>query len=182
MNIESGFGSGAPYEYVVSEKRAPAVIAKKVTLVLLYVLWAASCLIVGAWIKLILPLLAFIPISIWILVFLTWRYTQVEYEYSFFSGNLTVSRILGGRSRKRLFSLTLKELEAVYPNTEDYAERIAALEVDRTLFALSHPDATEGVWAALWQDEKKKKTLAWLELNEKAIKQIRFYNATAIRK
>ncbi len=179
MNMDSGTGyGGSPYEYTVAEKKTPAVKAKKIAFIFLYIFWCAGLLLAGAGFKLILPLLALIPISTWILVFLTWRYTQIEYEYSFLSGRLTVSRIMGGRSRRTVTELTIKDLDAVLPYEDEYVDRINAYGAQVTYAAASAPDSPKA-YIALWQEDGKKKMLCF-EPNEKAIKLMRYYNVTAV--
>ena len=180
MNTDSGFGSnGAPYEYTVAEQKNKALFFRRVTLIAIYILWAAAWLVVGTAIRLIAPLLAFIPLTLWILIFLTWRLTQVEYEYSFFAGTLTVSRVLGGRSRRRLTEIPLRALSSVYPCTEEYAERIDAFRADRTVLAASSSES-DGLYAALWSDEETGRQILYFEPNEKALKILRYYNASAL--
>ena len=88
--MDSGFNtSGAPYEYTVAEKKNGKLVFKRITLIALYILWGAVFLFAGFALRIIVPFLALIPLSLWVLVFLTWRLTQVEYEYSFFGGALT---------------------------------------------------------------------------------------------
>lgn len=180
MNADSGFGAnGAPYEYTVAEQKNKAWTFRRATLVALYVLWAAVWLVVGIAIRLIAPLLAFVPLTLWALIFFTWRLTQVEYEYSFFSGVLTVSRVLGGRSRRTLVEIPLRSLSSVYPCTEEYAERIDAFRADRVLLAASSSES-DGLYAALWNDEENGRQALFFEPNEKALKIIRYYNASAL--
>ncbi len=178
MNSDLGRGVGGPYEYILAEKRSAAQSAKKVTFVLIYIFWCALWLFLGFKIKLIVPLLAFIPLSLWGLIFLTWRFTQVEYEYSFFSGTLTVTRILGGRSRKTLLELELRNLDTVFPHDEEGKRRVQDLSVDELYTAISHPDSPN-VYAALWQ-ESGRQHLLWFEPDEKARKLIRYYQPRAI--
>ena len=180
MNTDSGFGSnGAPYEYTVAEQKNKALLFRRVTLIAIYILWAAVWLVVGTAIRLIAPLLAFIPLTLWILIFFTWRLTQVEYEYCFFSGTLTVSRVLGGRSRRLLIEVPLRGLSSVYPCTEEYAERIDAFRADRTVLAASSSES-ENLYAALWNDEENGRQILYFEPNEKALKILRYYNASAL--
>lgn len=183
MNNESGFGAnGAPFEYVVAEAGGKKKTTKKLLFVAAYVLYCAVVLIVGFIVKLILPILCFIPLSIWIIVFLTWKYTQLEYEYSFFSGNLTVSRILGGRSRKKLCEVHLRDLAAVFPYRDANLSRVEAFGAEVTVFAASATQA-EGLYVALWQDkESGKRMMLYFEPNEKAIRIIKYYNMSAIAK
>ena len=64
-------------------------LAARVGLILFYVTYVMAILFIGMKFSFIAPLLAFIPISLWIIVFITWRYVSVEYEYSLTSGTLT---------------------------------------------------------------------------------------------
>ena len=176
VNVSSG---GAPYEYTVTQKKTSALLFKKMTLIAFYVLWAALFLLLGVTTRLLVPFLALIPLSIWFLVFLTWRYTQVEYEYSFFSGELTVCRVLGGRSRRELCCVTLRSLSAMLPFDDYGARRIEQYSADKVIFAASDESA-EDLYAAMWSDEDGKKMLLFFEPNERAIKIVRYYNASAV--
>lgn len=180
MDTANGyFASGSPYEYTVAEKKTPRLLFKRLTLLALYVLWAAVFLLAGMWIKLIVPFLALVPLSLWMLVFFTWRLTQVEYEYSFFSGELTVARVLGGRTRKVLCKVPLRQLSDVLPYENDYIQKIKNFSAERTVFAASDESAPD-LYALLWKDEKGTRTALFLELNEKAIKIMRYYNMSAV--
>ena len=160
-----GIGSGMAYEYVVNEKKNATVVCKRICLLLLYVLWAAGFLVVGMTTRLLVPLMALVPLSLWIIVFLTWRFTQIEYELSFFSGVVTVSRIYGGRTRKKL--------------AEEYAQKIDSFGHEKEIMAAGSLDSPD-LYAALWRDEDGKKYLLWFEATEKALKVFRFYNSSAV--
>lgn len=183
MNQDSGFGAnGAPFEYAVAEAKSKALTMRKLALIAAYVLWAVGLLVAGSVIKLILPVLCFIPLTVWMFAFLTWRYTQVEYEYSFFSGRLTVSRILGSRTRKQLTSVSLRELAAVFPCAETNLSRVESFGAETTIFAASSSEAPN-LYVALWQDkESGKRTVLYFEANEKAIKIMKYYNMAAFAK
>lgn len=183
MDSSSGFGAnGAPYEYAVSEAKSGTLRAKKIALVAAYVLWGVLLLAIGLLTRLLVPLLALVPLSIWILVFLTWRYTQVEYEYSFFSGKLTVARILGGRTRKVLTEVTIRELSQVFPYTEENLEKAERFGAEETWFAASGTEAPD-LYVALWEDkEREKKCMLCFNANEKAIRILRYYNVAALAK
>lgn len=183
MNSESGFGAnGSPFEYAVAEAKSRTLTLKKVALVAAYVLWALLCLLIGAITLILVPMLALIPLTIWIFVFLTWKYTQVEYEYSFFSGKLTVSRILGGRTRKQLVQVNIRDLEAVFPYGDANLSRVERYNAEETVFAASSMEAPD-LYIALWQDEESgKRLMLCFEVNEKALKILRYYNAAALTK
>ena len=177
--MDSGYSSGgAPFEYTVSEAKNAKLTFKRITLVALYALYVIGVLLAGGTLKLILPMLALIPISLWIIIFFTWRYTQVEYEYSFLSGELTVSRVLGGRSRKKIAELTIRNASAVLPCETEYAARIEAFG-GKTIFAASSENAPE-LYAVLYQNGQGEKCVLFIELIDKAVKIMRYYNPSAV--
>jgi hypothetical protein len=55
-------------------------------------------------------------------VFITWRYVAVEYECSVTSGVLAFSKIYGGRSRRKVFELPLRDAVRIAPLSSE-AER-----------------------------------------------------------
>ena len=180
-NSPSGWSAGsAPYEYTVAESKTTLLLFKKLTLIVVYVLWALGWLLAGVIIKLIVPFLAFIPISLWILVFLTWRLTQVEYEFSFFSGELAVSRVLGGRSRRVLCRLKLRQIERLIPFIDEDAEAcIARFAPQKSYYAASNENSPY-LFVALFRDVDGLPSALYFEPDEKARKIVRYYNATAI--
>ena len=86
---------------------------------------------------------------------------------------------MGDRSRRTLVEVSLKNLSSVYPCTEEYAERIDAFHADRTVLAASSSES-DGLYAALWSDEENGRQTLYFEPNEKALKIIRYYNASAL--
>lgn len=178
MYNESGFGTGgSPYEYVVTPKMTPALRMKKLFFIALYILWGGGLVIVGAAVRIIAPLLAFIPVTLWMLVFFTWRYTKVAYEYSFWSGELKVNRLLGERSRKKIVEVKIRELTHVYSSNADNREKIKKFSADTEIFAASSNDA-ERLVVALWTDENNKKIALYFEADEKAMRILRYYNSS----
>lgn len=183
MDNTSGFGAnGAPFEYAVREAPSATLRLKKIALISAYVLWGVLFFAVGALTRLLVPVLALVPLSIWIFVFFTWRYTEVEYEYSFFSGTLTVARILGGRTRRTLLEVTIRDLAAVFPYTDENVQKAEQFGAETTWLAASGMDAPD-LYVALWQDrETEKKCMLCFNANEKAIKIMRYYNISAFAK
>ena len=181
MDSNSGFGSsGAPFEYTVAEAKNKALKTKKALFLTAYVLFV---LVVFAILSSINPyLIALVPVTLWMVIWLTWRFTQVEYEYSFFSGELTVNRILGNRTRKNLTKVRIQAFSAVFPATELNQSKIEAFAAEKTIFAASEATA-ENLWVALWEDaESGKRQALYFEPNEKAIKILKYYNASAMAK
>jgi hypothetical protein len=168
---------GTAYEYVVTPKATGALRMKKLLFIALYILWGGGLLILGSTVgKLFLPLLAFVPVSLWILIWLTWKYTQVSYEYAFESGTLKVNRLLGERTRRPIVEVEIRDIQKCYPNTEESREEIATLYADREIFVASSKDSERSI-AILWNDEDQKKNVLWFEPDEKALKILHRYNS-----
>jgi len=180
MNHESGArGSGAVYEQTVRQKRSASVIFKRITFIALYALCGAILLLIGLRFKLVLLALEIAALLIWALVLFTWRLTRVEYEYVVFDGTLTISRILGNRSRRRLCSIVIRRLSAVYPCEGEYLARVESYGAKRSIFAASSIDA-EGLYAALWIDEKDRKRVLFFEPDDRVLRIMRSQNITAV--
>lgn len=179
MDHSSGYGTnGVPFEYTVAEAKSKTLLFKKLTLIFIYCLWVGGWLLVGLNFSLIVPFLALIPLSLWILVFFTWRMVQVEYEYSYFSGVLTVCKILGSRSRKKLAEITIRNISVICPCDEEHATRVDSFREDKTVFAASSTQSPD-LYAALWTTEEGVKQALFFEPNEKALKILKYYNASA---
>ena len=181
MNSDSGFGSsGAPYEYAVAEAKNKAYKTKKALMLSAYAVYIVVFMAIFASIN---PfMMGLVAITFYIIWLMTWKYTQIEYEYSFFSGELTVNRILGSRIRKNIKKVRIQNFSAVFPANEMNQSKIEAFNVESTIFAASEKGA-ENLWVALWEDAETGKRMAlYFEPDEKSIKIMKYYNAAALAK
>lgn len=177
--MDSGFGSGGtPFEYAVAEAKTGRLLLRKLILITLYIVFAAVLLIVGVATRLLAPFLALVPLSLWILIFFTWRLTQVEYEYSFFAGRLTVSKIFGNRTRKKLCEVQIRDIDIIVPAGTPRADGLCK---DVTVFAASGKDSPD-LYYAMWKGENQEETVLAFDMNEKALKILRYYNMAAMTK
>ena len=169
----------ATYEYVVSRKNQGAQKVKPVLFILGYIIFVVGAIIFAVVTRIAATLVALAPLALAVVVFLTWRYTKIEYEYSVTSGVLTLSEIYGGRSRKKIVEFRLKECVAIAP-LSDPAKREYANRYDAQIsyIALSHKDSPNGYFAA-FEDERGKRCIMFFDANEKMLKICRFYNPSA---
>ncbi|HOA85354.1 MAG TPA: hypothetical protein PKN17_04925, partial [Bacillota bacterium] len=65
------------YEFTVSQKYEGKYFWRRVALIAAYVFYVIAAFLIGAFARIIVPLLAFVPLSAWVLVFFTWRYVSV---------------------------------------------------------------------------------------------------------
>ena len=161
------------YEYVVERQNKGSGKLKPIFFIVGYVVLALGFLLFAVTSKIGAPLVALAPVALWIAVFLTWRYTKVEYEYSITSGILTLSEIYGGRSRKVITEFKLKDCCKIAPLSE-FGKRDEA-ETDVTYSALGDKDSPNAYFAS-YDDEKGRRCVVFFEATEKALKICRFYN------
>lgn len=182
MNQDTGMGSfGIPYEYVIKQKRTATVLITRAILVLCYVLWTAILIVSAILVRPIAGIIAIaLPLSLLLFIYLTWRRTYVEYEYSIFGGVMTVSRILGKKTRREMISVALREVSAVIPYDDAHLQAIQAFDAKKKLYAISSLEAPV-LYVVLWKDEDDCKYLLCMEPTEKAIKLMRYHNNSAFR-
>lgn len=165
-----GFGSsGVAYEYVVTNQSCGKNRFRKVLLIVGYVLYVVLVLGIGSATRLALPLLCLIPLSLWILVFFTWRFTQVEYRLSFLSGELQVVRLLNGKNPKLLAEAKLRELRSVMRFYEEDRKTISKKDL---IF-----EAYDGSIGTLCTIQLSNGRVMILQLTDKAIRIIKKYNS-----
>ena len=166
------------YEIISHQKCEGIWIFKRIALILLYVAYVVTLLTAGLVTRIIVPLLAFIPLTTWMLIFFTWRYTDVDYECSMTSGVLTFSKIFGSRSRKTVFEVSIKSISHIAPYVSDSKKRIDRYAPEEIYDA--RPSArSDRQYFALFEDKKGKKSLFLFEPDDKTLKILKFYNASA---
>lgn len=161
------------YEYVVARGNKGAQKIKPFLFIVGYIVIAVGLLLFAVVSKLGAPLVSLAPLGLAVVVFFTWRYTKVEYEYSMTSGVFTLSEIYGGRSRKTVVEFKLKGCSAIAPLSE-LDERVEG-GIDVSYDAL--PDkSSPNAYFASFEDERGRSCVLLFEANEKALKICRFYN------
>lgn len=163
----------ATYEYVVAQRKEGKWRFRRIALIVFYVLFVIVWFAFG-FLSHLFPLLALVPLTTWILVFFTWRYVNVEYEYSMTSGSVVFSNIYGNRSRKTVVEFKIKDCTLVAPLGES-KERIAAFAPEKTINALSSSHTPDAYVALVNSDGKH--IAVYFEATSKALKIFRFYNA-----
>ena len=166
------------YEFTTHQKNEGLWIFKKIALVIFYAVYVITLFVVGFLTRIALPFLALVPLTLWILVFFTWRYVDVDYECSMTSGILTFSKIFGSRARKKVFDATIKSMTLIAPYEKDAQKRIDRYAPEIIYDARSSTRAARPYFA-LFEDDKGKKILFIFEADDKCLKIFKFYNPSA---
>ena len=117
------------YEYTVKQKKDMSLALKRICLVASYLLAAILLVALGVITRVFIPLLALLPISLWIFIYFTWRYVDVENELSVASGILSVSKIYGRKSRKTIFEIPIKSFTTIARYDDAASDKIARFAV-----------------------------------------------------
>ena len=165
-------------EYVVAQKSEGIWRTKRILAVCGYVLFSITWLTVAVGILMIWPLGMLTPLLTWLLVYLTWRYVSVEYEYTMASGTVSFTHIYGRRSRKPIFETKIKEFTKIAPVTDAYANDYAAKDIEIT-YEFRGSQKTPDAYFATFTNEQGKKGVVFFEMTNKALKICRFYNPSA---
>lgn len=167
------------YEYVVKQKIEGSWRIKRMGMFALYALFVIIWFIFGA-ITNFWPLLALIPVTLWMVVFFTWRYVSLEYEYSILAGEVTVSNIYGGRSKKAILKVKIKDMSKVAPWHADGAdEEIKKFAPTKEYNAVSTMDSPDVYYALFTDADSGDRCVLWFEATERALKVFKYYNASA---
>ena len=166
------------YEYVVKPKKDGKNKLLKLALIGLYVIFVLAWLVFG-FVSGFIPLLALVPITTWILVFFTWRYTNVEYEYVVESGIITFSKVYDNRSRKKIAVFDIRSAELIAPAAEHGThQRVADYDPKYEYFfvtTMEDPDA----YTALYVNGDKERVALSFVADPRMKKTLKFYNSAA---
>ena len=166
------------YEYVIKPKKDGKNKLLKAALLGLYVLFVLAWMVFG-FISGFIPLLALMPITTWILVFFTWRYTNVEYEYYIESGIVTFSKVYDNRSRKKIAVFDIRSAELIAPAAEhETRRRVADYDPKYEYSFVTYPDDPEA-YTALYVNEDKERVALSFIADPRMKKTLKFYNSSA---
>ncbi len=165
-------------EYVVAQKPEGKWRVKRLLAIGGYILFSIAWLVIVVGVLMIWPLGMFTPILTWLLVFLTWRYVSVEYEYTMASGTVTFTNIYGRRSRKQIFETKIKEFTKIAPVSDPYRDDYAAKDIE-IVYDFRGSQKTPDAYFATFTNEQGKKGVVFFEMTNKAQKICRFYNPSA---
>ena len=168
------------YEYVIKPKRGAKNIMGRILLIIGYVFFVVAWLVFGLSTKIFWPLLALIPVSLWILIFITWRYVNVEYEYAIESGIITFSNIYGGKSRKKILIFDVRDAERIIPlSSPDFECAVKDFAPGRE-FSFVKGGSLDDSFVALCLDEDGNKFAISFTADDRLIRLMNLYNRKAM--
>ena len=110
-------------EYTVKRLHDKTLKRKKLLLVLLYIAFAAAFCTVFLVLAKMPPVIAALPLFLWILCFFTWKYTNIEYTYVTCKGELYIYRVNGYGKAKEVFRRRISDADIIAPAGGEYGEK-----------------------------------------------------------
>ena len=164
------------FDYSVAKKVEGKYRLYRILMVLAYILFGGGYF-VGMAIAHLYPIMAFTPLLIWILVFFTWRFVSIEYRYETVSGGIKFYTVYGGKKKKMMLDMRIKDFEEISPVDYDSKVRISSMKIDNSYnLARSENDDTDKYFAT-FKDSDGKSCIVYFEVTEQALKILRFYNS-----
>lgn len=165
------------FEYTVSKKAEGKYLTQRILMIVAYVVFCAAYFF-GMFAAHLLPLMAFTPILTWMLVFFTWRYVSIEYRYETESGAIRFYNVYGGKKRKLMLEIRIKDFNEIARLTEETKVRLSKIHFDNVYsFVKSENDDSEKYFATF--DHDGKQSIVYFEAPEQALKILKYYNAAA---
>ncbi len=160
-------------EYTVTQKPEGKYRLFRTGMILLYILFAVTFFLLCTAGPVKIPMLiALLPVSLWILVYYTFRYVSLEYEYTLSSGVMTFVTVYGGRTRRVLFALPIKDMTEIAP--------LCAGDLPKnTLYDLRGDKKATDAYRFAVRTSDGKEISVLFQPTEKALKILEYYNPTA---
>lgn len=169
--------NGIFYETSVKRKSDRELIMKKIIFVAIYVLSVIAWLVFGLATKEFIVAGVLIPITLGLLIFITWRYTSVEYEYTVVSNTMTVSVIYGKKSRKRILEIPLRDavlIALLDDDTEEQAENFSPHGVVPACSDINN----ENIYVILYEQDGER-NVVYLDMTNEMLKCLKRINPSA---
>ncbi len=161
------------YEKLIKKKVAGKLLMSKIAFIAGYVLFA----VIGVVLTVMLAggnpaLLVLVAALDLCFILVTWKLTQVEYEYAFMGGSLYLSKIFGKSARKDIFDCELSRAIKAAPFSGQYKKDVERQAPKKIYNAISS-DKADDIWFILFENEAEQKTMVLIEADEHILKCLR---------
>ena len=124
-----------------------------------------------------IPLVAILPIFVWMLIFFTYKYVNPEYKYKITEGNIHFLKVYG-KKEKEITKTRISDALYIMP-LEDALGKIRDFEPKETYSALPALHTNDS-YIMLYNNEKGEPTAFMFKATEQGLKSLRFYNKNTV--
>ena len=163
------------YERILKRSQGFGAVRPRLTMILIYgvffALWAVLA-VITAFAPAVLVLAV---LSMLILILPTWKYTSVEYEYSFVAGTFTFSKIYGKSRIKQVFESDLRRLVSAKPMD---ISNVPSKDDGRIINCL--PDGAVFPVVCLFEDGDENKYYVLMDCDAMTARILKFFKISAV--
>ena len=170
------------FENLIRQKNSGSLILKRILFILGYLALGVliySLLIAFCPLIVLIPFLLLGTAIIAGVVFFTWKFTVIEYEYIIAADRITFTVIYGKLLRKKTLELNLKSFSEVGFYDPITAQRMENVTVNHDYIYISSMTSPDICYALF--DRDKEKCILYFEAPDKALDIIKKYNPSAFR-
>ena len=167
--------------YGVKKKSEGGLRAKKALLIFGYIMFVAlfGALCFGVIFPVKVPMLfMFVIVFTAAIVFFTWRYVQIEYEYIILDGEFRMLEVYGSKSMRTLVSTRVSGMTAIAPYDHAHKAAADAVPPSNRIEAVSSMSAPD-IYYAIFRDGDEDFVI-FFEAIEKTLKVLRYYNENIV--
>jgi hypothetical protein len=169
-------------EYIVKRKIEGKVLLQKIVFILGYAIaFAALCTVIISFAAplLHLPFILLACAFIAMAIFVSWRFTCVEYEIAVSGGEFSLSVIYGKSTRRRLCSTPINAILQIGEYDDAAYGRLSSVSLQKNYICMSSLSAPS-VYYALF-DEGQDRCVAYFDADERIVKVLKQQNPSAFR-
>ena len=124
----------------------------------------------------ILPIIALLPVLTWIIVFFTWRFVDIEYEYCILDGEFKLIEVYGSKSMRELCRVRISAMDEVTPYRGENKAKADAYDEGTRICGVSSMDSPD-IYYAVYRDSDGASHMVFFEATEKTLKVIKYYKS-----
>ncbi len=155
------------YERVFKKKR----VGMKIAMIGLYLFIASLWFVISVLFYFHYTFVLLAPLSILIVFLLTWKYTNLEYEYAFEAGTFSFSKIYGGSRRHTVFEMEIKSIDEVIPYNARNANRLKKAKLIDAIIGKN----AENPCYCVYKDQNEKTVCLLFDCDEQSAKIFKFF-------
>ena len=161
------------YEYSAEQVNEGKWKLFRLLLIIFYIAFV-SAYFLAIYISGFFTLGAFIPVALWLLIFLTWRFVKPDYKYIIDSGFMTFYIIYGNRTKREVVKLHIKDAYLIgrVENNQAKIEGFAPTKKYSAIPSVNCPD----VYAVLFYEKNGSPSVLYFRATSQALKVLSFYN------
>ena len=163
-------------EYTVTKKSEGSYKVKRLLMMALYIVYSLAFVIIVSGIH---PgIIAVLPITLAVLIILTWRYVNIDYKYEVKGAKIIFSEVMGGRKEKERATCDLTKATAMIPFSK--TEEISKIKAEKVYDARPSVSAGE-CFALVVEDQNKVSSVFYFQSPERVLKSVKYYLPVEVR-